>query len=93
MNWVNLIISLVIPVLGIIITYFLVPILKQKNIYQYVTIAVNAAEQIFGAGTGAQKFEYVKKWLQAKFSLSDEDVKNLIEAAVLEMNKLLNAGG
>jgi len=88
MDWISILANLVIPVLGIVITYYVVPILREKNLYRYVNIGVYAAEQLFGSGTGAQKYAYVKNWVKQRFKISDSDLKTIIEAAVLEMNKI-----
>ena len=87
-NITDLIIRIIIPLLGAIITYYIVPLLKEKNLYNQVEIAVKAAEQIFGANTGEQKFEYVKNWIKDKFKITDEELKVIIEAAVYEMNEV-----
>ena len=87
MDWVEIIVKFIIPLLGAIITYYVVPLLKEKKLYDYVEIGVKAAEQIFGSKMGEQKFEYVKEWVKGKFNVSDEDLKNIIEAIVYEMNK------
>lgn len=86
MTWLDILIQFIIPALGAVVTYYIVPLLKEKNLYRYVTIGVYAAEQLFGSGAGADKFEYVKAWIKDKFKVSDEDLKNIIEAVVLEMN-------
>lgn len=71
-----------------IITYYIVPFLKDKKLYNSVVIAVQAAEQIYkGSGMGKQKFEYVKNWVQKTFNVNDEDLKNIIESAVYELNQ------
>lgn len=88
MDWIDIIAKLIIPVLGVVVTYYLIPLLREKNLYRYVTIGVYAAEQLFGSGTGAQKFVYVKNWIKQRFKISDSDLKTIIEAAVLEMNKI-----
>lgn len=75
-----------------IITYYAIPFLKDKKLYQCVCIAVKAAEQIYKeTGMGKQKFNYVKEWIKSKFEVADEDLKNIIESAVYEMN--LKKGG
>ena len=35
----------------------------------------------------AEKFEYVGAWVQGRFKMSPEDLKNLIEAEVLQVDK------
>lgn len=85
---VEFIIKIVIPVLCTILTVYIIPILKEKKLYNAVVIAVNAAEQIYkDSGMGKDKFNYVKEWIKKKFDVSDEDLKNIIESAVYELNK------
>jgi hypothetical protein len=85
---VEFIIKIVIPLLCTILTVYVIPLLKQKKLYDAVVIAVNAAEQIYNqSGMGEKKFEYVKEWIKKKFKVSDEDLKNIIESAVYELNK------
>lgn len=86
---VDFIIKIIVSLLCVVITYYLVPYLKDKKLYSAVVIAVRAAEQIYyESGKGKEKFEYVKTWVQKKFKISDEDLKNIIESTVFEMNKL-----
>ena len=67
---------------------YVIPFLKDKNIYNYAKIAVQAAEQIYKeSGMGKEKFEYVKNWLNKKLNISDDDLKKIIESAVYELNK------
>ena len=84
---VEFICKIIIPLLCTIITIYIIPMLKEKKLYQYVTIAVQAAEQIFsGSGLGKEKFSYVKEWIQEKFKIRDEDLEKIIESAVYELN-------
>lgn len=85
----------IIGLLGTIITYVLVPYLKSKttetqreNIYFLVTLAVQAAEQIyFKPGQGEKKKEYVINYLSSRgIKLTVEDLNIFIEAAVKELN-------
>lgn len=88
--------SLVITIISILITYYLVPYLKKKlgkekfnEIYDWVSIAVNAAEQIFNEpGMGEKKKHYVLKFLQDRgIELSYQELDALIEAVVYEINR------
>ncbi len=91
MTWVDFAIEFIIPLLCAAITYYVIPILKEKNLYNYVRIGVHAAEQLFrDSGMGREKFDYVKKWVNEKFKISDQDLENMIEAIVFEMNKDIN---
>ena len=84
---VDVIIKLIIPLLCTVITAYIIPYLKEKKLYSAVKTAVQAAEQIYKeSGMGEQKFEYVKSWLNEKFSISADDLKKIIESAVYELN-------
>lgn len=83
----DFIIKIIIPLICTILTMYIIPFLKEKRIYHCVTTAVQAAEQIYQeSGMGEEKFEYVMEWVQKKFRISEEDLTNIIEAAVFEMN-------
>ncbi|MDU5080211.1 phage holin, LLH family [uncultured Tissierella sp.] len=84
-----------IGLLGTIVTYVLVPYLKSKttkeqreNIYFLVSLAVQAAEQIYiKPGQGEKKKEYVINYLNSRgIKLTVEDLNIFIEAAVKELN-------
>ena len=90
---VDVIIKLIIPLLCTVITAYIIPYLKEKKLYNAVKTAVQAAEQIYKeSGMGEQKFEYVKSWLNEKFSVSADDLKKIIESAVYELNKNKSEG-
>ena len=81
----------------IIITYYLVPWLKNKvgvqnmdTFLDWVDIAVAAAEQIYDAADGDQKKAYVISFLEKKgFKVDAEELDNAIEAAVLHLHDQL----
>lgn len=87
----------IIGLLAAIIEVFLIPYLKNKydvekiqKTMNNIKVAVQAAEQIFGSGKGAEKKEYVKQYLAKKNIKLDENALDAsIESAVLEMNKQL----
>ena len=93
------IVSLVIAVLGLVLTGIFMPYVKSKAskeqldlIYKAVKIAVYAAEQLFGSGTGLQKKQYVIEYLASKGLYVDEevissDLNAMIESAVYELTK------
>ncbi len=92
---IDIIVKVLIPILGTIITYILVPFLKQKttkeqreNIYNLVKIAVKAAEQMHDAGLiNIPKKEYVINFLTSKgINITIQDLDVMIEAAVQELN-------
>lgn len=92
---IDIIVKVLIPILGAIITYILVPFFKQKttkeqrdNIYFWVKIAVGAAEQIYKEkGQGKLKKDYVIDFLTSKgINITIQELDILIEAAVKELN-------
>lgn len=77
-----------------VITAFVIPWLKGKidadklkQIKLWVTVAVEAAEQLYnGTGRGEEKKAYVVKFLQEKgFTLDPDSLDKLIEAAVFNL--------
>lgn len=88
------IISMLIALIGLMITSILIPWVKRKitaekysQIAGWVNIAVLAAEQLYGAGRGDEKLAYVAALLHEKGiefdpeNLKDE-IRAMIEAAV-----------
>lgn len=78
------------------ITVFLIPYIKEKwgaekfeKVEKWVNIAVKAAEMIYHeSGMGAQKKAFVVDYLKSKgFTLDPETLDNLIESAVLDLNR------
>ena len=76
----------IIDLMAALITYKLIPLIKAKTnekqmalIEAAVQTAVFAAEQIYGAGKGAEKLDYAVAWLHERgYDISRAD----IEAAV-----------
>ena len=65
------IIQAIIALLAALVTYRLVPWIKarttaaqQENMRALYKVLVFAAEQLYGAGNGHEKLEYVKDWLE-----------------------------
>lgn len=94
------VVSAIITLILAVITTFLIPYLKTKieankfeKIKSWVKVAVEAAEMIYvGTGRGEEKKEYVMSFLQSKGLAVDMDsIENMIEAAVLELNKAVEA--
>ena len=92
---IDIVVKVLIPLLGAILTYLIVPLILQKttkqqreNIYFWVTVAVQAAEMIYKEkGQGKLKKEYVITFLQSKgINITIQELDVLIEAAVLELN-------
>lgn len=63
----------IIDVVALLITYKLIPWIKahttneqQKYLEAIITTGVFAAEQLYGAGHGSEKLEFVRKYMQGK---------------------------
>lgn len=77
-----------------LVTVYLIPWLKEKagrerleKLYRLAGVAVQAAEQIYGGGTGKEKRDYVLAYLRAHgFNLSVDELRTALEAAVHQMN-------
>lgn len=93
------IILLLIPILGAIITGYIIPFIKAKvgeqnlaTITKWIGYAVKAAEMIFREEKqGVEKKEYVVNFINKLFNktkvvITREQIEVLIEAAVKEMN-------
>lgn len=83
----------IIALLAAIITYKLIPWIKSKctenqlkQLRIAADIAVYAAEQLFGAGCGAEKLEYALGILEHQgFKVDDRVLRAAIEDAVYQM--------
>lgn len=93
------ILTLVISLIGVLLTGLVVPWLKTKisnerltSIELWVNIAVAAAEQMKVAGLITEdKKTFVVKFLKDKgITITDQELNTLIEAAVYELNKAQN---
>ena len=98
-NLFNVILT-VIPVIGAIITYFIVPFIQssvsEKQLTQYkewCVLGVKCAEMIFKeSGRGEDKKAYVVSFLNDMFNknkvvITEEQLEVLIEACVKEMKE------
>ena len=79
----------IIALLAALVTYRLIPWMKarttasqQEQLHAAVRVAVFAAEQIYGAGHGEEKFNYAVTWLAGKGYDVD---RTSIEAAVYSL--------
>ena len=93
----------IIPVLGVILTSFIIPYFKEQigneklNKYQeWANMAVKAAEMLFTeSGMGKEKKENVVKFLTEQFNknkvvITEEQMNILIESAVKMMKETEN---
>ena len=96
MTDITFIIEAVITIVVFVVGAFLIPWIRQKigdgktnELLRWVGIFVRAAEQIYReSGMGEQKKAYVMQKLQEKgYNLDLEAIDEMIEAAVLELNR------
>ena len=88
-------IQALIALASVLITSFLIPLLKQKigaerraKLVEYIGIAVKAAEQIYGSKTGQEKKRYVIDFLFDKGLYFDEnEVEAMIESEVYKLTQ------
>ena len=78
------IVRMVIAILSVIVTYKVIPWLKQKQLYDLVCKAVEAAEKI--GGSGQDKMAIAVEFLYRMGVTVTDDTKMLIEAAVQELD-------
>lgn len=95
----NLILTLI-PVLGTILTVYIIPLLKEKvgnarleKYKEWATMAVKCAEMLWTeSGTGKDKKQYVVDYLNGLFNsekvvITTDQLNVLIESAVEELNQ------
>lgn len=62
---------------------------RQEELYAFARVAVYAAEQVFGAGHGKEKLEWVREALEKKgFDVDTDLLIETIESMVYGMNYL-----
>ena len=88
MEWISIVTELLLPLLGGVLTVFVIPLLRQSRIWSFVQTAVAAAEQLFGAGTGEEKYRYVSRLLCDTFGVQADEAERLIEAAVYQLTRV-----
>lgn len=82
----------IITLLATMITYYLVPYLKNRRLLFWTKLAIQAAEKKFDAPKmGKEKNDYVRKFLRSKgFTINEEEVEILIEGALFEVENSLD---
>lgn len=88
----------IITIIGAIVTYYIVPLLKSKmgeteyaKFIDFVTKLVRSANQIYDNNDEKKKYvlNYSLAWLQThKIDLTEEQVNAIIEGLVNEVKKL-----
>lgn len=91
-------IQALITLVSFIITGYLIPILKQRlsaekraKLLEYVRLAVQAAEQIYGSEMGQKKMDYVVDFLYSKgIDFDLDEVEVMIESEVYKLTQNVN---
>lgn len=94
MDWeliIDLMVKIVFALFGGIVTIYVVPWLKEKNLYNTVKRMVQAAEK-WNKTNPINKKEWVVGQLSAKGITVNEYVEALIESAVQELDVALTKG-
>lgn len=80
------IIGVIISVMSALITKYVIPWLKRKNLEGVLSALVKVAYSIFSDGEGEKKFEYVINKASAKFSkwFSVQEIAEYTQAAYVE---------
>lgn len=92
---ITFVLKAIITLIFAILTAFVIPYIRSKmtsegyvEMVRVVRILVQAAEQIFGGGKGAEKKKYVLDGLRSYgYTFDEQMLSDLIESSVLEMNK------
>lgn len=85
----------IITLASVLITTFIIPLLKRKlssekleELKRWVSVAVTAAEQLYGSKSGQRKKEYVLSFLLEKGIVFDAaEVTAMIEAEVYKLSR------
>ena len=83
----------IITIVSLVLTGIIIPYIRQRigeekaeNLKKWVSVGVNAAEQIYGSKTGQQKKKYVVSFLRSKgFVFDVDEVEALVEAEVYKL--------
>ena len=78
-----------VSVVALVITYFLVPWLKEKRLLSIVRKAVEAAEKL-SERSELDKKEYVLRVLECAGITPNETVEAMIEGCVLELDLIIS---
>lgn len=89
----TILVQAIITLAATLITAYLVPYIKAKagaakydRIMQITRVAVRAAEQLFGAGHGEDKLEYVEnRLLEQGIKIDLSEIRDLIESEVYKL--------
>lgn len=89
-----LLLGVVVSVCAGMITYQLVPWLKDKKLYEAALVAVEAAESLYGRYQGRDKFKYALDALKDKgYNIDSSRVVDAVEAAWKSLDSAMRASG
>jgi hypothetical protein len=88
------IISLIVIILGTLISKQLVPWLKEKRLYDAALIAVNAAEALYGRYHGEEKLAAALESLKTRgYDIDSKQVLDALQAAWKELDRAMYSDG
>lgn len=88
------VISLLVIILGSLISKQLVPWLKDKRLYDAAIVAVNAAEALYGRYHGKDKLNAALESLKARgYDIDSKQVLDALQAAWKELDRAMYADG
>lgn len=84
MTWIEIVAEFLIPLILAVITYQIIPMLKDKRAYSIAVWACTAVEQLWKSGAiqDTERYKKAKEMIQSKLKLSDEETQMLIEAVI-----------
>ena len=87
----KMVFEIIISIIAIVLTFYIVPLLRQKKLYDLVKIAVEAAEQIYKeSGLGSIKKEWVLSFLESKgCKVTSDEIDAMIESAVRRLKEAI----
>lgn len=87
MTWVEIVANGLSPLILMVVTYKILPMVKEWRYYNIAQTAVLYAEQIWKSGViqDTERYKAAEKYIKSKLKLSDQEIKVLIEAAVKKM--------
>lgn len=97
MNYTQFILSIITAgtlILSSVITYYLVPWLKEKKLWDAAVVAVNAAEALYGRYHGEEKMVAALESLKERgFNIDSNAVKDAVCAAWKQLDQAMYASG
>ena len=84
MTCIEIVAEFLIPLILAVITYQIIPILKDKRAYSVAVTACRAVEQLWNSGViqDSERYKKAEELIKSKLKLSDAEIQMLIEAVV-----------